>query len=601
MSEKWNPAKCKLIISLIVLLALLYKRSGAMEFAVVAVSMGLAAYLKKGKKMRGDCSILDYAASAGLGFYFTSLLTDSTHFSSLISLVGGNWWVAWLIVGAILSALLMPIVRYYIWSAGVENPENVIVRVVNGNIFYGGCLLLAGIGLGILSVFSFSGDIWIDEAWTMRFIAPSYSECLELLAADVHPPLYYLIVKLVVDVVHLLDWGIPDVHVAKLCSVVPLLVMVIVGGTYIRKRYGRLSAGMYMVLISCTPVMLAMGVEARMYSWAVLFVSMTYLCAERLVDGRSIRLWGGFVLFSLCAAYTHYYAIVAVMPAYLYVASALRGGLKAWILACLIVCVCYSPWLLVFVKQVSRVGENYWIPSVDYGCVVEWVKYVMPNGFFIPMYLVLASFVVMKWQQKNEGKNAGLIAVFTPAFVILVALVAAMVFRPVFVSRYMVPALGVMWLGVAILTGRFTKCNISVLLAVTTVIVSVCSLFNFSREEWRCLREHNRFVKFAREYDDAIYVSIETQAWRTARVITGCTGYGWQGNLTELWKKAFGGAPLKNIGDLKREAASANAVFFLSEKKEEIERFKSEVSCECHYQGQYRVGRMYEVYRVELN
>lgn len=217
------------------------------------------------------------------------------------------------------------------------------------------------------------------------------------------------------------------------------------------------------------------------------------------------------------------------------------------------------------------------------------------------MYMVLAAFVVEKCRQKNKGSSAGLVAVFAPVFVIFVGLVAAIVFRPVFVSRYMVPALGIMWLGLAILTAHFRKHNISVMLGMTAVIVSVCSLFNFSREEWSNLQDHNRFVRFAREYDRAIYISMDSHAWRTARVVTGCMGYSWQGTVGELPRKAFGGSALNCTEELKKVAGPENTVFFLSEKKEEMEKFKSEVPCKCYYQGRYRVGRMYDVYRVELD
>ena len=60
----------------------------------------------------------------------------------------------------------------------------------------GAALLLAGIVMLGVSVFlCFSGDIWYDELFTMGLAGQSLSELTAITAADVHPPLYYMIVK----------------------------------------------------------------------------------------------------------------------------------------------------------------------------------------------------------------------------------------------------------------------------------------------------------------------------------------------------------------------------------------------------------------------
>ena len=57
-------------------------------------------------------------------------------------------------------------------------------------------LLLAALFLLVRSVIlSFSIDIWYDELFTMEFVKRPVGEMLSLAARDVHPPLYYMIVR----------------------------------------------------------------------------------------------------------------------------------------------------------------------------------------------------------------------------------------------------------------------------------------------------------------------------------------------------------------------------------------------------------------------
>ena len=42
---------------------------------------------------------------------------------------------------------------------------------------------------------AFSYDLWVDEAFSIRMLEHSYGEMIALTAKDVHPPLYYIILK----------------------------------------------------------------------------------------------------------------------------------------------------------------------------------------------------------------------------------------------------------------------------------------------------------------------------------------------------------------------------------------------------------------------
>ncbi len=76
------------------------------------------------------------------------------------------------------------------------------------------CLSIVMLGRSIL--LCFSRDIWYDELFTVSMAEHSYGELVRFTAADVHPPLYYIIVKFFVELCKLIVPGTGTVIPAKL-------------------------------------------------------------------------------------------------------------------------------------------------------------------------------------------------------------------------------------------------------------------------------------------------------------------------------------------------------------------------------------------------
>ena len=167
-------------------------------------------------------------------------------------------------------------------------------------------------------------DIWYDELFTMEFASRPVSELVKLTAADVHPPLYYILVKMTIMGGTQIAPGVDPIVIAKITSVIPFLVLTIMSLLSVRKNFGWLSAGIFSFCIVCMPQMPDYTVEIRMYGWAMLFVTAAALhaygvmksCIKRdkkwnLQDSVGILVWG------IAACYTHYYACIAIACLYM--------------------------------------------------------------------------------------------------------------------------------------------------------------------------------------------------------------------------------------------------------------------------------------------
>ncbi len=180
-------------------------------------------------------------------------------------------------------------------------------------------------------------------------------------AADVHPPLYYLLMM----AVKFFMGGKESLTAYRFLSLVGTwLNLLLVGATLVRKRWGVCSANVYILFFGLTYYTLEFSVMVRMYSWGTFFVTLSAVLALFYYEGertKDIVLCG---IVTLLAMYTHYYALLAVFILWLFL---LAGGIKkkALLKRILIAGTCivigYLPWLSAFYHQTRTVAEYYWI------------------------------------------------------------------------------------------------------------------------------------------------------------------------------------------------------------------------------------------------
>ena len=345
---------------------------------------------------------------------------------------------------------------------------------------------------------SFSIDIWYDELFTMEFVKRPVSEMLGLAARDVHPPLYYMIVRLFVvlfEGLGILGDGagkLPIEALAKLVSVLPFFVIMVYAGTVIRKRFGMLAAGIFSFAVMAMPELPEYTTEIRMYSWALLFVTGMmihgFLLFESFRAGNQkgwdivngLALW----LYASASAYTHYYGALSAgiifgmlfVTMLVFFIRAMKSGGKESVsfkaFGMLIICmnltaIAYVPWLSVFLSQASAVKANYWIQPVGLRSLGSAAKYLF-RGYFsnekIAVVLAVVFFVIIAalfiknligYVKERQDSDLFVILSFL-VLPLLVAggLLASVLLRPVFVNRYMLPAYGCFWLSVSIMASR---------------------------------------------------------------------------------------------------------------------------------------------------
>lgn len=380
--------------------------------------------------------------------------------------------------------------------------------------------LIAAAMLVFSGYLCFSPDIWYDELFSVQFAIRPISEMIRLTAADVHPPLYYIIVHfLIVAFDHLGNiLGISNtlssmaglngsaegvigaagvyssadsmigaasgtlsgplsVIYAKLASLIPFIILFIYAITIIRKRYSAFIGGLFSCVVIAMPQITDFTVEIRMYSWVMLFVtalcihSAPFLETDKNRQIKGLR-WGKafpVFIYGLMACYTQYYAAVAVAFIYLFlVIWSVRKNiyqLGIILISGNLTVVCYIPWVGVVLSQARTVSTNYWIQPLSIRSFGGIIKFLMKPGFFnekLSATLAVLMFALVAFVVITNIRDAYMWLCFMPVIAIIAfGFAASFLLRPVFIYRYMIPGMGALWLGVLIGVKRgFDKINI---------------------------------------------------------------------------------------------------------------------------------------------
>lgn len=233
-------------------------------------------------------------------------------------------------------------------------------------------IIIILVGLGLRSYQLTARSLWFDEAFSWRLIQFPVAEMISRDAADVHPPLYYLLLK---------GWSV--VFASSLLSLRSFSV-VMAGLTiwlgYLFASYAlrdRTAGLLAAVLLAISGWQIQFAWEARMYTLGTVFVLLSsWLLLHAIRDNR----WFYWLAYSLAATallYVHYYALFSLAAQLMFIAGyvvfttrARIGEILQWPLfwsalaAWLIIFLLFLPWLPTFIAQNSQVQASYWIPEI---------------------------------------------------------------------------------------------------------------------------------------------------------------------------------------------------------------------------------------------
>ena len=358
----------------------------------------------------------------------------------------------------------------------------------------------------------FDNYLWLDECFTGNLVRMSIPNMVKATANDVHPPLYYLIAKAVCSV-----FGVRGAAL-HLTSLIPLGLMFLFALSIMWNEFGAECSFVFITFMGISDLAIRYNVEIRMYSWVACLTLFSIWEMYQIVKFDRKNDYILFTIVSLCAAYSHYYSLIAVAFFYavlfVYTLIMRRKSIIKVIIITLASVVVYLPWLKVIIHSMKARTGNYWIQANDIPTLKQCIVYIFSEHFtplvwsFAIITLVLTIVYEIGFVKiENKDKHEYLVKLFnkiqySEVLVLIAAgfisyigtatvgILVSKYISPFFVVRYMYTLCPIMWmiLGITISKMKLSKIWMPIFLAWVLSIqipaynaIKEWDLYNFQR------------------------------------------------------------------------------------------------------------------------
>lgn len=369
----------------------------------------------------------------------------------------------------------------------------------------------------------FDNDFWGDEGFTIRLAQMSIPDMLTATAQDVHPPLFYIFNIAAYHIFGSHGWVYHGVALA------PYVLSLIFFLTVIWKKFGKIPALLMVTFSSVLSSAVIYNVEARMYSWAALFVLLSYYGLYLIFTENKRSSYIIFTLSSLAAAYTHYYAMISV--AFFYLAlllSAIRRKIRFRnvLITYVITVAGYLPWLFQMLGTFRRTSEGFWMDKSYVPGFADSVLYFFSsqNNFhaspnWYPRVMMICAIVIIVGSMiLNKKADHWIIWGVTASVgtVVLGELISILI-RPSFTTRYIYPVSTVFWLAFSISLSRLKGRKILACTAVALTLIACLPEYysTYTSEKAMDIRntKTEQYARKAVNKDDTVFTNIFDLNW----------------------------------------------------------------------------------------
>lgn len=360
--------------------------------------------------------------------------------------------------------------------------------------------------MAILSIYMFllawkNYSIWNDEWFTLNAVSQSWEGMWNILADDlVHPPLYYVLLKLFLDLFHLSHLN--AILFAKLFSVIWVILLFVWGSKLIERRFGAIPALLFVALLSGN-MAVCYSVEIRMYSIAMCFTTLAYLYAGELVSNPDTKKWCLFFVCSLIGAYTNYFSIIALSLIWIWllIRKWKCSDRYCWWICFGLMTLLYIPWIITFISHAKSVTD-YNVP-LSLRRIISFFAFPFSchNRYISIITIVVAAMLsaYIMFVKRDEFAEIG---VFSFLWVGVACIISSVAFDKFFIGRYLLPALGVLCAGIAVGTRNLRYRN-SILFVIC--IVDVMALFFIAEVESSDRKYMDNLIRDTESMDEQIF------------------------------------------------------------------------------------------------
>lgn len=338
---------------------------------------------------------------------------------------------------------------------------------------------------------AFHTNIWFDESYTVGLMNHNLWEIIVISAADVHPPFYYILLKL-----YSMIFGKTIVSL-RIFSVLCASIFAGLGFTHIRKDFGKTVGFWFTVLIFLFAATFRYANEIRMYTLAALLVALMLIYAYRYYKSgfsdKKPRVL--FLIFSILSAYTHHYGLIAAAAVNFLFFWRKTQERKSWWKNAAIQLVAYGWGIYCLISQFVHVAGGFWIemsyPEIIYETVSFFFLGIMKADdlillgdleayiYYALTFMFWATIITIfvRLYKKKRKAFASVMPVLLTLGVIIGLIFAVSLISPLYYARYLIVISSLLFFFLAFtfdkIPNQFLKFGILLFMIVILVVRTV--------------------------------------------------------------------------------------------------------------------------------
>jgi len=226
---------------------------------------------------------------------------------------------------------------------------------------------------GLVLRFWTTSDLWLDEALTVNIARLPVHDIPTYLKRDGAPPLFYVLLHFWSGL-----FGTSDTAVRSLSGLVGVVTIPLawLAG---RRLGGRTAAWAAMLLLATSPFAVRYDTEARMYSLVALLTVLGFLALDRALRAPRAGNLVAVAAVTGLLLYSHYWSIYLLATTMGWLAfqawrgrEAWRRGARAALIATVVGCLTFLPWVPTFLYQSKHTGTP-WATPASFAAMVNAV------------------------------------------------------------------------------------------------------------------------------------------------------------------------------------------------------------------------------------
>lgn len=376
-------------------------------------------------------------------------------------------------------------------------------------------IMIIIIGMIFTMISIFHTNLWFDESYSVGLANHNFLEIWQIGSKDVHPILYYFIL-------HIINFIFGNNIIAyRIFSWICASLVGILGFTHIRKDCGKDVGIIFSFLAFFLPVNIVYAGEVRMYTLAMLLVTLMAIYAYRIYKNKNeknIKNWILFAIFSLLSAYTHYYALVTagiinIILFIYFIKESLKEkkfiyNLKAFLISAVTQIILYLPWVIALLAQIKHVSSGFWIVFSFPKSVIEFFNFQFTGNLGDEIYLnsivagvfgILICVYMIYAQIKNRKKEKPeLYSILVWSLLVIAVIIASVLMKKTIVyARYMLCVTGIFIFFISYTMAKKGNKYITTLILVISLVLSIFAQVELSKVNYD--ENNNKGIKYISE------------------------------------------------------------------------------------------------------